>query len=334
MPESGSARMVDAMSGSITLRTIQPDERGGVLDLLAGWLDRGFFERYFSHDPSFRDDLCFVAADAGRLVSTLQVFRKTVRLDGALLSVGCVGNVYTDPAYRKAGLAAALLERAIAAMSAHGFEVSLLFAELVDFYGRLGWQCVRRYLSYIEPGTPAPAERAAESFTADRDLDDVMAVYAAYSDPVAGATVRDRTYWTGQLAYAGNPHERFVVARDGGRVTAYARATTLYEFNCLIEHGCRSGAEPALAELIAGLHQGAATGTLAQLVPSADLEALLAARGLTVKSVDDRSWMWRVIDAERLAATLRVPAAAVREPGFFADTLPAERTRYWLSDRF
>jgi GNAT superfamily N-acetyltransferase len=320
------------MPAGIVLRTIEPHERDGVLDLLSGWLSRDFFARYFNHDPSFRDDLCFVAADAGRLVSTLQVFRKHVRVDGAVLAVGCVGNVYTAPAYRKAGLAAALLERAIAAMRAHGFDVSLLFAELVDFYGRLGWECVPRYLSFIEPATSSGAMRA-DSFEPDRDLDGVMAVYAAHSDPIVGATVRDRAYWAGQLGYAGNPDERFVVARTGSGVVAYARATTLYEFNCLIEHGCLPGAEPALAELIAALHCGAATGSLAQLVPSA-LETPLTARGLTVKSVEDRSWMWRVIDAERFAATLRVPEAAVRREGFFAEIFPAERTRYWLSDRF
>ena len=39
----------------VTLRTIAPDERDAVLDLLAGWLnDRAFFARYFAFDPTFR----------------------------------------------------------------------------------------------------------------------------------------------------------------------------------------------------------------------------------------------------------------------------------------
>jgi hypothetical protein len=161
-----------------------------------------------------------------------------------------------------------------------------------------------------------------------------MAVYAAHSGPVPGATVRDRPYWVGQLAYAGNPDERFLVQRDRGAVVAYARAATLYDFNCLIEHGCVPGAEAALAELIAALHAGAPTGTLAQLVPSQDLEALLRARGLTVNTVEDRSWMWRVIDAEQVAGALRVPLAAIHDERLFDEIFPAARSRYWLSDRF
>src|SRR5262249_26142984 len=162
----------------------------------------------------------------------------------------------------------------------------------------------------------------------------VMAVYAAHSDPISGSTVRDRAYWTGQLGYAGNPDERFVVSGSAGATRAYARATTLYDFNCLIEHGCLEGAESALMDLIAFLHAGAPPGSLAHLLPGPPLSALLAERGLTVNAVEDRSWMWRVVDAERLAATLRLPVAVVRRDGFFEEILPAAHSRYWLSDRF
>ena len=318
----------------IAVRTIEPDERDAVLDLLADWLnDRAFFARYFTHDPTFRDDLCFVACDGGRIVSALQVFRKHVRVDGAALAVGGVGNVYTDPAYRGSGLASALLEGALVAMQQHGFDASLLFASRLDFYARFGWRSHLRYLSYLEPGA-AGAAPAPERFDAARDLAAVEAVYAAHSAGIPGATVRDTTYWRGQLRYAGNPDERFVVARRGGELLAYARATTLYDFNTIIEHGCAPGAEARLAELICHLHDGAASGTLAQLVPTAALEERLRERGLAVKAVEDRSWMWRVIDAERVAAALRVSEAAVRREGFLDDLLPAARSRYWLSDRF
>src|SRR5512143_4035305 len=321
----------------VTLRTIEPRERDAVLDLLAGWLnDRAFFARYFAYDPTFRDDLCFVAEADGRLVSTLQVFRKVVRVEGVALAVGGIGNVFTDPQWRGAGVAGALLERAIAAMDAHGFDASLLFASRLDFYARFGWQSLPRQLSFISQ-SPTVAPRAAlEPFDAARDLDEVMAIYDVYGAEVPGATVRDPAYWHGQLRYAGNPDERFVVARHGGRVTAYGRATHLYDLPVVTEHGCLAGATEPLADVIAHLHAGAADapGSLAQLCPDASLAAALVARGLDVRTIDDRSWMWRTLDVERLAARLRLPVATVRGEGFFADLLPAARSRYWLSDRF
>jgi GNAT superfamily N-acetyltransferase len=322
------------MQTSIVVRTIATSERDAVLDLLADWLnDRDFFARYFAYDPSFRDDLCFVAEDGGRIVSTMQVFRKLVRIDGATLAVGCVGNVYTAPAYRQAGVASSLLERSLAAMDRHGFDVSLLFATRLDFYARFGWRSQLRYLSFIEPCAAQPATDA-EDFVPARDLDGVTHVYGVHSAPIPGSTVRDAPYWNGQLRYAGNPDERFRIVRRGGAVVAYARATTLYDFHTIIEHGCLPGAEPALADLIAQMHAGSPTGTIAQLTPSADLEELLRGHGLTVNRVEDRSWMWHALDAARLATKLRVPEATVRSEGFFEELLPALSSRYWLSDRF
>jgi hypothetical protein len=202
-------------------------------------------------------------------------------------------------------------------------------------YARHGWRSQLRYLSFIEPAaTAAPAALAAQPFAAARDLDGVMAVYALHSAPITGSTVRDAAYWAGQLRYAGNPVEHFAVVHRGGGVVAYARATTLYDFNAIIEHGCVPGAEPVLVDLVAQLHAGAATGTLAQLTPSPGLEELLHERGLTVNRVEDRSWMWRVLNPAQLAAKLRVPEATVLREGFFDDLLPAARSRYWLSDRF
>src|SRR5512140_1839730 len=104
----------------LEFRTIRPDERDAVLDLLQHWLgDRDFFARYFHHDPAFRDDLCFVAVDQGRIVSTFQVFRKSVRLNAATVDVGGVGNVFTLPEYREHGLAGELLTRGVRAMQEH-----------------------------------------------------------------------------------------------------------------------------------------------------------------------------------------------------------------------
>lgn len=322
----------------VTLRTIAGDERDAVLDLLAEWLnDRAFFARYFAYDPSYRDDLCFVAEHDGRLVSTLQVFRKTVGVAGAgALEVGCVGNVYTAPAWRGTGIAGALLERAIDAMRAHGFDASLLFATRLDFYARFGWRSLPRVLSFLAPGGTAGVGDRAEPFDAARDLAEVMAIYAAYNTAVPGATRRDAAYWRGQLRYAGNPGERFVVARRDGAVLAYARSTLLYDLHVVIEHGCLPGETAALAELLARLHHAAADqpGTLAQLTPDAALDAALRARGLEARAVDDRSWMWRPIVESQLADRLGVSIATVRGDDFFAALFPAAGSRYWMADRF
>lgn len=330
------------------VRTIAAQERDAVLDLLAGWFGdapgtpgqttaRAFFARYLVHDPSYRDDLCFVAEVDGRLVSTLQVFRKHVRTAAAVLAVGAVGNVYTAPAWRARGLAAALLDEAVGALEAHGFDASLLFAEKLAFYGRHGWESTPRHLAFLPAGGPAaPPPAGTRPFDAARDLAEVMRIYDAYSGSVPGATVRDAAYWHGQLRYAGNPGERFLVVRRGAEMVAYARAADLYDLNVVIEHGCLPGETETLAALLVHQHGCGRPrpGTLAQLLPDAALIEALAERAVEAHGIADPTAMWRPADSSRLAAAVRRPAAAVRAPGFLATLFPLETSRYWIADRF
>jgi GNAT superfamily N-acetyltransferase len=320
------------------LRTIRTSEREAVLDLLREWLgDREFFARYFRHDASFRDDLCFVAVDAGRIVSALQVFRKQVRLRDVSVEVACVGNVFTTAAYRERGLSSALLARAVAAMETHQFDLSLLFAVRLAFYGRLGWQSHVRQLVFLEPTRiAADGPYAIEAFQ-HSDLDAVAHTYDGYSGALDGTTVRDRTYWEGQLQYAGNPREDFLVARAGREIVAYARGTPLYDYYVVMEHGCRPGAEDALTQLICRLHgteAAAYPGTLTQLAIAPGIQTELCNRGLTLRTVDDVFWMWRVISPARLAAKIGLRAADLEREDVFFQLLPPERSVYWIADRF
>jgi len=320
-------------------RTIAAHERNAVLDLLREWFgDRAFFARYFEHDPSFRDDLCFVAVDAGRIVSTLQVFRKHVRLGGAVLEVGGVGNVFTTDSYRERGLASELLRRALAAMDAHGFDATLLFAVRLPFYSSHGWQSVVRHLVYIEPGAAVTSGAYRLERFAPADLAAVMALYDAFTAALNGPTVRDADYWRGQLRYAGNPHEDFVVARNpDGQLVAYARATPLYEFYVLTEYAYRLAHADALAQIIAHLHSTAGApypGTITQLAIAPEVQERLTARGLTLRTVEDFFWMWQVIAPQQLAAKLGVTQAEVQREDFWPQALPPDGSVYWLADRF
>ena len=319
-------------------RTIRPHERDSVLDLLGEWLhDRAFFARYFTHDPTFRDDLCFVAVDGNRIVSTLQVFRKAVRLGPAVVQVGGVGNVFTMEAYRTRGLASHLLTQAVESMAAHGFDLSLLFATRLAFYGRHGWQSHVRHLVFIEPArVPADGPYRIERFCAS-DLPAVMRVYQQYTAGLTGPTARDEGYWQGQLHYAGNPHEDFVVARVGDAIVAYARGTTLYDYYVIMEHAHLPGHGEALTQLVCHLHgteAAALPGTITHLAIAPDVADALRARGLTTHHVEDVFWMWRVIAPSRLAARLGIPADDLDRDDTFMRLLPPDRSVYWIADRF
>ncbi len=323
----------------LILRTILPEERDAVLDLLAEWYnDRDFFARYLLHDPTFSPDLCFVAEQQGKFLSTFQVFRKQVLVDGTVLDVAGVGNVFTTAPARGRGIASQLLRYGLARLPQHGFDVSLLFAVRLGFYGRLGYQSHLRYLVFWEPGARI---RAAERYEIrsfeEADLPAVRKIYDAYSARLRGATLRSPAYWEGQLRYAGNPHERFLLAEDRGRIVAYTRATELWNFWVVMEHGYAPGCVEALVQLLLRQYaEGTQSrpGLLTQLVHEPEVIEALRARGLVDRQIEDFFWMWRVVSADGLALKLGVPPSALEKGNLWRELLPPESSVYWISDRF
>ncbi len=322
----------------ITVRTIERHERDAVLDLLREWLgDRDFFKRYFDHDPAFRDDLCLVATDDGRLVSTLQVFPKEIAVGEVRLRVGGLGNVFTTDAYRGRGIASTVLRRAIEIMEQDGFDLSLLFASRLTFYSQFGWQAHRRRLGALALAAELPEPQlTVRPFEPERDLDAVMRIYDAYNRGRNGAVVRDRTYWQGQLRYAGNPAEVFLLTERRGEVVAYARLISLYDVWMVMEHGALDGEEEALADVLLALGERARAGgfMVFHLGAHPEVGAALQQRGLPVNDVEDVFSMWRLINTEQLAGKLGVGVDEVRHPEFIDRLLPYDGSVYWTSDRF
>ncbi|HYD47760.1 MAG TPA: GNAT family N-acetyltransferase [Terriglobales bacterium] len=324
------------------VRTIAPGERDAVLDLLAEWYgDRRFFARYLEHDPSFRADLCFVAVDDGRFVGTLQMLRKDIRAGASTLSVAAIANVYTTPAYRERGVASQLLELALAAAARERFDVSALFATRLPFYGQFGWRSQLRFFEYfigepdsIDWSAPAGAVDSIEPFRLS-DLEAVMALYDELNRHRSGTTVRDADYWRGQLRYAGNPHEDFLVARRGGALIAYARATELYDLRVVMEHAYRPGEEAALTTLLLRLgEQVAPMGLLTQTTLDGEVCEQLEGRGFRRERIEDYFWMWRTITPQQVQAKLGLSAEQLASDDLFTHILPPTASVFWLSDRF
>jgi len=350
------------------IRLLHSDERDALVALLDGWeLPDGwrgragaFFRRYLDHDPTFEPRNVVVAERDGRLVACVQIFPRElrVRAGGALarVSVGGIGSVFTRPEARSGGVASAVLERAIAEMHARGMALSVLFAELHDFYGRLGWQLVPRaralWLRGDDTAAPDPARRI-ERFDPARDTDAAFALHDAHSGALAGTWARDAAFFRAQLAFAGNPDEDFLLARDEqGRLLAYARAAALSGMLLATELARRP--EPAAAEALADLVVALLTprepdplasparpsAALRQLVVApclrdAALDTALARRGVVRKSFTSRDAMLRVVDEDALAKGTGAPRApGESDADWLARTLPPEDLVLWPADRF
>jgi len=104
-------------------------------------------------------DRCIRVRDGnGQLVSFAGVYEAEATCDGRPVRVGGVGNVKTHPIARRRGHADRAVRRAVVALQDRGLAFALLVcaAELLPFYGRLGWRefrgrlLVRRYGEVVE----------------------------------------------------------------------------------------------------------------------------------------------------------------------------------------
>ena len=353
------------------VRAAHRSERDEVLDLLGHWYNDGgeFFARYNRNDPSFRDELCLVVRDGGRLVSTVQIFDRAINLEAQAVPMGGIGSVFTLEEYRHKGVASALMRLAVETMVRTGFEVSLLFAERLTFYNQFGWREVERKFSLLPTATGLNAldRFVMDVFEPRRDLDEIAQVHRGYSGRFNVTAVRNDSAWRANLKFAGNqpmhPGEGsegyFVVCRDGTRIAAYARVTGFHGVSMVMEFGYVPGAIDAmvamfkyLGEEAAGvpvtckrvgdhgraalLHTATKPANTSVLVTHTAhdpaLEKALADAGCPVAHHVDNNYMWRVLNPDKLGwrFAMAPEAAEARAFEIFGDS----RSVYWTADRF
>ncbi len=343
------------------IRTLEAGERDAWLDLLNGWelpngwTGRAFFGRWIELDPSWQDENVWVGEDAGRLVSTVQIFPRELRVLDHAVPTGGIGSVYTREEHRRNGIAGAILDEVVVAMRERGMELSLLFALRFDFYGAHGWASWKNQRAWVgrsgeaRPGGAKTDDIEISRFDWDRDLAEVTALYAEYSRLRSGTVIRDEALWEASFDLAGNPDEELVVARRGGELAAYLRLTRMFEKLIATELARGDDAEP-LAELIddqlrprdkdilAAAEQPSVELRESMLLPAFDdlpLTVSLEHRGITANVVDDPQNMLQCLDAEALAARLDVSLRSDETPAeFLKRVLPPESFVFWPADRF
>jgi len=162
-----------------------------------------------------------VATVSGRFVAHALARRVRVRARGVRARIGLVGLVYTDPAWRRRGLAARCIRACEGWLEGQGVEIAVLWSDRHDWYERLGWNlagvermfrldaatCARATRSHPFAGEVAPP-RAADWPTLERLHD----AHASRSERRPGLLE----------ALAAGPDCRVVVARLGETPVAWA----------------------------------------------------------------------------------------------------------------
>lgn len=160
-------------------------------------------ERYWQYvrgDSSYRLSQTRVVVVNDRVVSTLRVWERRIRIGTSLVMMGGIGGVCTDPKYRGVGYASALMRDTIGYLKTRGYDLGVLFTIIPEtFYHRLGWTSLPLHGFSMEcevgAGTAVPSEWQVRDFNVETDLDAVASIHNIANAQQSGTVSRTRAYW-------------------------------------------------------------------------------------------------------------------------------------------
>ena len=160
-------------------------------------------ERYWQYikgDSSYRLPQTRVVVVNDRVVSTLRVWERRIRMGASLVTVGGIGGVCTHPHYRGVGYASALMRDTIAYLQTIGCDLGVLFTIIPEaFYKQLGWTSFPMHgfdVAYSSAVYAADSSAwQVTDFNAETDLDAVARLYDIANAQQSGTIARTRAYW-------------------------------------------------------------------------------------------------------------------------------------------
>jgi predicted N-acetyltransferase YhbS len=216
------------MSG-FYVRSIREHERDECLNLWCSAFThtgRDYFERYFYGDTEYDPHYTRVGVLDDRLVSCVQIVRRTVTVGESRLTAACIANVSTLPEFTGNGYNRACLQSALEVIAADTFDFSLLGTGIPDYYAKFGWTPVGLpgLLGTLN-GLPSQAGTVTR-MAVHGDLDAMMAAYNTTFVGAPLAVIRSAGYWRGWLEFkpGAQPDSWLVVETDTGEFLGYVRA--------------------------------------------------------------------------------------------------------------
>ena len=185
------------------IRAARESELEQVVELCCMAFNPDGHERYWQYvkgDSSYRLPQTRVVVVNDRVISTLRVWERRMRVGESLVTMGGIGGVCTHPNYRGVGYASALMQDTIDYLRTIGCDLGVLFTIIPEaFYRRLGWTSLPLHGFNVTPNLAARASNSSEwevkDFNPETDLDAVAQLHDITNAQQSGTIVRTRAYW-------------------------------------------------------------------------------------------------------------------------------------------
>ena len=198
------------------IRAARESELEQVVELCCIAFNPEGHERYWQYvrgDSSYRLPQTRVVVVNDRVVSTLRVWERRMRVGASIVTMGGIGGVCTHPNYRGVGYASALMRDTIGYLRTTGADVGVLFTIIPEaFYHQLGWTSLPLHGFHTKDVNPCkagentnsynsatrvegPSEWQVTPFDAGTDLDAVATLHDIATAQQSGTIARTRAYW-------------------------------------------------------------------------------------------------------------------------------------------
>ena len=237
------------------------DEVVSLCDAAFPKTSREYFARHVLKDRTLVPADTRILVKEGRIISSVQVFPRTMYCRGAKIGFGGIGNVATLPSERERGYAGSVLRDALAYIRQKRLPVALLTTTINAYYEKFGFQTIQRHVVRMEI-TGAGEYPGIRPFDPPRDLAQVMELYDRFSSQFAGTLVRDPAYWDSQLEFCDEDRRLFFVDETGGELRGFVRAKKEADHVQVMEYGVAGDRQDVLRGLCEHLSRCARERTL------------------------------------------------------------------------
>ena len=185
------------------IRAAQESELEQVVELNCMAFNPNQHERYWQYvrgDSSYRLSQTRVVVVNDRVVSTLRVWERRIRIGASLVTMGGIGGVCTHPKYRGVGYASALMQQTIDYLKTTGYDLGVLFTIIPEeFYHKFGWTTFPLHGFTAKFNSAMTVEKPSDwqirDFNLETDLDAVASIHDIANRQQSGTVSRTRAYW-------------------------------------------------------------------------------------------------------------------------------------------
>ncbi|MDP8245145.1 MAG: GNAT family N-acetyltransferase [Candidatus Hinthialibacter antarcticus] len=317
---NGPLSLTSSLPDGVQIRAIEADEFHLVLDCLeTAFPDvrRGFFHAITLNDPAYQSAFSLAVEHDGRVLSYLQIFDRTLRLNGEAVRFGGIGSVGTRPDCRGRGYSQALLKRAIEVMQQYEMRGSILFTQIQPFYEKLGWKTVvqTEYEISVKNVSSLGAMRKTVRPMRDSDRQAIEMIYQDRLADLKNGCERSAEFWAARPTWMNHPC--FVLPSDDGGVDAYFWCS---QYNPKIpllgisEYGYRKDDPAVLSALLSAMAKKArdmnCEAVRGPFRQDAKLFSFIESNRLKATPWENDYLMWRDLNQSGLEETIQQAAAS------------------------